>query len=143
MRWTSRLYALAQEDGFAVRAVIVSTAGPTPRSVGAALIVTASRQEGRIGRPELTTQVVEIARANLDVRRKAEPHVTWTRRHQTFATGTVLGEATGGSVEILIEVFGPAEISHLAQIEGNAPDDSLLVRPMASGNPVCVCPPGA
>ena len=138
MNWTTRLAAMAADTGFAARAVIISAKGPTPRAVGASMIVSPSHLDGRIGRPELMDDVISLARSMIRDRQAAGDGATWLRRRASFATGYVLGESAGGSVEVLIEAYGPGELRVFSGI-GNTPHGNrVLARPLASGVPVAV-----
>ncbi len=124
--WLERVCALARENGVAARAVIIEAEGPTPREVGSALLVAGGRVEGRIGRGQLETDVVEEARRLCQMRVGAGGQ-RWTRVVSRFETGAVLGEPTGGVISVLIEVLTAEEGEWLST------GATIVARPLQSG----------
>src|SRR5262245_21420713 len=105
MDWTQRIAELVAQHGAAARVVIVETSGPTPRGVGDAMLVTTAGREGRIGRSAIERPMIAearrlIAQAEVDC---ARPR--WLRSVIEFPTGEVLGEASGGTISVLVEAF--------------------------------------
>ncbi len=116
MDWLHGIEEHVERVGAVARVVIISTDGPTPRATGTAMLVWRDGAAGRIGRGEAERCSIEIAR-DLIARlgeASAGRDATWLRTRARFSTGDVLGEASGGTIEVLIEAFGPAECAALA-----------------------------
>ena len=142
MTWITQMSRLAADDGIVARAVLIATVGPTPRSVGASLLVTPRRQEGRIGRPEMMAEVAAAARLLIDRHRDIEhgraetgEPPPWLRTVETWRTGEVLGESSGGHVDVLIEVFGPREIGEIERLLAIVERPAFVTRVLSSGAP--------
>ena len=133
--WLERLVDLARREGPTVRIVIIEVAGPTPREVGAELLVTARSAIGKIGRPAFEQNMIDLARRLITQRsgpQRGEPS-PWQRRIVVDATGPVLGEVSGGELTLLFEVFGAHEIARLSEL---ASASSIVARPLACGVPM-------
>lgn len=117
MDWLDGIEERVGEVQAVARVVIISTNGPTPRATGTAMLVWRDGAAGRIGRGEAERCSIEIAREMLAQRGDPSPgqEPAWLRTRARFSTGEVLGEASGGTIEVLIEVFGPAECAALAR----------------------------
>jgi xanthine dehydrogenase accessory factor len=115
MTWLERIADIAAREGPVVRVVIVETTGPTPRAVGAAMLVWRAGQEGKIGRGEVEARAAVAARGLIGEAGRATSGAgpLWMRARLDFPTGHVLGASTGGRIELLLEVFGPQEIAVL------------------------------
>lgn len=133
MNWLQRITELVDRDGAAARIVIVEVTGPSPRSVGTAMLVTASHTEGKIGRGAIEREAVATARRLITGLGQAVSSPTWPRAVLEFPTGPVLGEPTGGVATLAIEAFGPAEIQALQHRSYLVHDTMLLARRLASG----------
>ena len=131
--WLARVAELVAAEGCAARIAIIAARGPTPREVGAAVLVTASRREGKIGRGALETAAVARARSLLVEVAGSAAGPRWLREIHEVSTGPVLGASSDGVITILIEVFGPAEIAHLHSERATTGDDPMLVRPLLGG----------
>jgi xanthine dehydrogenase accessory factor len=117
MDWLESVQERVRKVGAVARVVIISTDGPTPRAAGTAMLVWRQGAAGRIGRGEAERRAIEIAREMLarQAETAAGPEPAWLRMLARFCTGNVLGESSGGTIEVLIEVFGQAECAALAQ----------------------------
>lgn len=117
MDWLESVQERVRTVGAVARVVIVSTDGPTPRAAGTAMLVWREGAAGRIGRGEAERRAIEIAREMLarQAETAAGPEPAWLRARARFSTGFVLGESSGGTIEVLIEVFGRGECAALAQ----------------------------
>jgi xanthine dehydrogenase accessory factor len=133
MNWLHRIAELAARDGAAARIVIVEVTGPTPRSVGAAMIVTALHAEGKIGRGAIEREAVAAARQLIAALGPAKDAPAWPRAVLEFSTGPVLGEPTGGVATLAIEAYGPAEIDALTRGMAQGHTEQLLARRLVSG----------
>lgn len=136
MDWLDGIEKRVGEVGAVARAVIISTNGPTPRATGTAMLVWRDGAAGRIGRGQAERCSIEIAREMLAQRDGASPgqEPAWLRTRARFSTGEVLGEASGGTVEVLIEVFGPAECAALARDRAGGAAE-FVGRSLRSGEP--------
>ena len=140
MSWLDRIAEIVAREGAVARVVIVETRGPTPRAEGAGMLVWATGQEGKVGRPEVEARALGEARGLLArVRQSGGQRPAWLRSRLRVATGEVLGEASGGSVVLLVEAFGPAEAGALAELAAVTPDgiaagQGVLARSTASGS---------
>jgi xanthine dehydrogenase accessory factor len=146
MSWISRIVDTVAREGAAARVVIIATHGPTPRAVGAAMLVgSGGRYEGKVGRPELEATVLVEARELIEKLSDAtRGRPLWLRRLLRIETGKVLGESTGGSVDLLLEAFGPAELPILEQaLDLGRHRGAVLVRPTDAGEAPLVTAPGA
>ena len=129
--WLSRIAELADGRSCA-RVSIVAVRGPTPREIGAALLVTTDSCEGKIGRGEIEQRAIAAARLAIAATPSgARPR--WYRELVEVDTGPVLGESSGGHVTLLVETFGPAEIAALAD---RSPRPTLVARPLAGNAPM-------
>lgn len=121
------LAALAQavdDHARVVRIVIAETKGSAPRDAGTAMLVWAGGQSGTIGGGTLEFQAVAAARAMLGYTGD------WQRAFSKVPLGPALGQCCGGSVSLLAEVYGPAEIATLRELVA-----LHMTRPVLSGPP--------
>ncbi len=109
------------EHGRVARVLILGHAGSTPREAGTAMLVWADGQTGTIGGGALEYEAARRARGLL-----AGPPTPWPRAKITQPLGPALGQCCGGSVTLLIEVFGPQELAAL-------PETGAFRRTAASG----------
>ncbi len=93
--------------GRVARIVITSTKGSAPRDESTSMLVWADGQSGTIGGGTLEYQAVAAARTTL------ERDGNWLRQSRNVPLGPALGQCCGGSVSLLTEVFGAAEIKWL------------------------------
>ncbi len=116
MDWLDDIEERVERVGAIARVVIIATDGPTPRAAGTAMLVWSDGAAGKIGRGEAERRSIEIAREMIARRCAVAPgeEPAWLRTRERFTTGEVLGEITGGTIEVLIEVFGRAECAALA-----------------------------
>jgi len=123
MNWLDDIEERVEQDGVLARVVIIATDGPTPRAPGTAMLVWRDGAAGRIGRGEAERRAIELARSMISAFGEASqrPGARWFRSTARFSTGKVLGESSGGAIEVLIEVFGRAECAALASAAGSAP----------------------
>ena len=135
MDWLRHIVDLVSHHGAAARVVIVETNGPTPRAQGSSMLVWAGGQSGKIGRREVETRALEAARRMIGEAARGSPESPprWLREPLRFATGPVLGEATGGSVLVLIEAFGRPEALALSRLPRDKTGSQVLARAMVSG----------
>lgn len=134
MTWLQRIIDIVGREGAAARIVILSTDGPTPRPEGAAMIVWSGGREGKIGRGEAEARALEAARAMIGeiLDTTASRPATWSRAVLRIATGTILGERSGGSIELLVEGFGRRELAVLG--DGHGKSSALAIgRPTRAG----------
>ena len=101
MSWLRDLGDLVEHEGAAARVVIIATDGPTPRPVGAAMLVSARRVEGKIGRGEAQRRSIDLARELISDVGQVSPGEPprWLRVRNRFSTGEVLGEATADLIQ--------------------------------------------
>lgn len=129
--WLTRLGERVAAEGRIARITILAARGPTPREIGATMLVTGRGQEGKIGRGPLEAKAVAWAREILACTNAPTRQPAWERHVREFATGDVLGASSGGSISVLVEVLGEAELAELTTLEAGA----VLARPLASGAP--------
>ena len=129
--WLGRIAALSATDGLVARITIIEAEGPTPREVGAAILVTINTAEGKIGRGRLEQRAIEAARRMI-AEAAVGPAVQWHREVVTCETGPVLGASSGGRIGLLIEVFGAAEVATFSAMPTGR---SIVIRSVASGQP--------
>ena len=98
------------------------------------MLIAGDRHRGRIGRPEVVAAILEQARALIAKRQATSGDsgdgTPWLRATVQFRTGPVLGESTGGRIEVLIEAFGSAELDVLSRL---AEMTAIVGRPLVSG----------
>ncbi len=135
MDWLQRIAERVARDGAAARVVIVEVNGPTPRAAGADMLVTMNTAEGKIGRGAIEREAIATARALIARIVTPGDKPSWPRALLRFETGPVLGERTGGSVELLVEAFGSCEIESLARLRAERNGELLLARPFVAGIP--------
>ena len=134
MSWLQDIAGIVEREGAAARVVIIGTEGPTPRAVGASLLVSPTAVSGKIGRSEVEARAVGQARALMALLGTLrEGGGAWLRERRRYSTGDVLGLGTGGAIEVLVEAFGPAELGIIGRILDGARDDLVLARPAVSG----------
>jgi xanthine dehydrogenase accessory factor len=116
----------------AVRLVIMSFAGSTPRETGAAMIVDRSGTSGTIGGGQLELEAINHARALLE----AAPNVTqpWRRDRRTWPLGPGIGQCCGGTVQLLFEVYDRASLDNLTDGR-DLTKPAVLARNVATGHP--------
>lgn len=133
MTWVRNIIDTVEREGACARVVIVATEGPTPRAVGASMLIWMQGQSGKIGRGPIEVKASEHARtmlADFDQANSKKP--AWPRSSLSLPTGNVLGESTGGRVHLLIELFGRAEAEALKQLAAQSPH-YLFSRPLVAG----------
>jgi xanthine dehydrogenase accessory factor len=118
------LAELVARHGRVARVVVTSTKGSTPREAGAAMLIWGDGQCGTIGGGTLEFQATDQARKALF------EAPDWQRFHRTVPLGPSLGQCCGGSVGLLIETFGAAEIAVLRALAKTAQG---LKRPLIGG----------
>lgn len=138
MDWLSKAREIVGREGFVARVAILATLGPTPRAVGSHMLVSSEATFGKIGRGRVEAGAASIAREMIEQASRAGARgggPTWLRRRVSFATGDVLGQQTGGSIEVLIEVLGRDEFHLLEQVVLERARDIFLARVVESGLP--------
>lgn len=115
-----------------VRAVIVTIGGSSRRQIGAAMLVEEGSTEGTMGGGPLEEQVTLAARRLLAG--AGRRRVPWTRELTSFAQGTILGEPTGSSIHVLLELFGVDEVEALRGMLAERRDGAMLARSIRSGS---------
>ena len=138
MDWIQRIAQLTVSQGAVARVVIIDITGPTPRAEGAAMLVTTDAREGKIGRGAIESEALALARRLIEQTIAGPAAARWPRQVIEFATGPVLGEAPGGTMTLLIEVFTAFECAALAEQCGDRDGDLLLGRPLVSGDAAVV-----
>ncbi len=140
MNWLDEIERRVERSGPVARVLIIATDGPTPRATGTAMLVWRDGAAGRIGRGDAEQRSIEIARKMIDElgavdlgEAPAGRDVKWFRETARYSTGKVLGESSGGTVEVLIEVFGPAECAALARSGGLGAEARFIGRRLRSG----------
>ncbi len=131
----------AAAAGPVVRAVIIKTAGSTPREVGAWMLVGAQGSVGTIGGGALEFDVQAAAAEML----RAVDGGAWQRSVRPYHLGPDLDQCCGGAVTILLERFGRAEVASLRALLAGIADNGLgagVERPLVSGQPVGLVAPG-
>ena len=111
-----------------VRAVVIATAGSTPRNTGAAMLIGPGRIDGTIGGGALEHDVIARAREML----AENPAAPWLRAEQHYHLGPALAQCCGGAVTILLERYGAHEAMTLHEL-ASAPDATIMIRPIVSG----------
>ncbi len=110
-------------DRTAVRILISSSAGSTPREAGVSMLVFSDRTLGTIGGGALELEAINIARDTLE---------TGKSRCQTFPLGPNLGQCCGGSVTLVWERLTSAELqgtgTYLRRIDGPAKAPDVAIR---------------
>ena len=140
MDWLQRIAELVASDGAAARVVIVEVSGPTPRAAGADMLVTMSAAAGKIGRGAIEREAIATARGLIAQVEVPGGNPRWPRAVLRFETGPVLGERSGGSVVLLVEAFGSAEIEALSRLRSRLDGEYLVARAVIAGVPT-VMPP--
>lgn len=112
------LAAAVAAQGRVARVVIAAVRGSSPREVGAAMLIWVDGQSGTIGGGALEWQATATARALL---------AQGGGRLDHAALGPALGQCCGGTVSLLTEVYGAAEV---AVLQGD-----VIARPLP-GTPV-------
>lgn len=136
MHWLQSIIDTVRREGACARIVIIATDGPTPRAIGASMLVWRNGSSGKIGRGPIETAAVLHARQMLARSvGHGNGHPAWHRERLSLRTGEVLGESTGGSIDLLVEVFGAAEAAVLERLAELSASD-VLVRPLDSGAPI-------
>lgn len=116
-----------------VRLVVIETQGSAPREVGAAMVVDAEGASGTIGGGQLEFEAIAHARQLLE-RGRRDP-APWLRETRVWPLGPALGQCCGGTVRLLFEHFGVAEIDHMTGLADTC-KDGVLVRSLVAGEPV-------
>ncbi len=100
----SQLESILSRSGKAALVTVVATRGSSPREAGARMIVAPDGTfTGTIGGGMLEWQAIAKSRSYL-----ADPEATGAAV-RGFALGPELGQCCGGHVDLLFELFGPAE----------------------------------
>ena len=125
---------LAGPDGVVVRATLVGVKGSSPREAGAMMLITEDTIWQTIGGGTLEHQVMSRAREmmnrTLDITTGAR--AGWHREVMKAVLGPDMGQCCGGQVCVLLEHFGPAELTALAALQ----DAPFLMHPLAGYSPV-------
>ena len=125
---------LAGADGVVVRASLVGVKGSSPREAGAMMLITEDTIWQTIGGGTLEHQVMSRAREmmnrTLDITTGAR--AGWHREVMKAVLGPDMGQCCGGQVRVLLEHFGPAELTALAALQ----DAPFLMHPLAGHAPV-------
>ena len=125
---------LAGPDGVVVRASLVGVKGSSPREAGAMMLITEDTIWQTIGGGTLEHQVMSRAREmmnrTLDITTGAR--AGWHREVMKAVLGPDMGQCCGGQVRVLLEHFGPAELTALAALQ----DAPFLMHPLAGHAPV-------
>ena len=125
---------LAGPDGVVVRASLVGVKGSSPREAGAMMLITEDAIWQTIGGGTLEHQVMSRAREmmnrTLDITTGAR--AGWHREVMKAVLGPDMGQCCGGQVRVLLEHFGPAELTALAALQ----DALFLMHPLAGHAPV-------
>lgn len=100
------LRAAVLAHGRVARVVIAAHEGSSPREAGAAMLVWQGGQSGTVGGGALEWEAARRARALLAA--------GGGHRLDREALGPALGQCCGGAVNLLTEVYGPAEVAALA-----------------------------
>lgn len=108
----SELRQHIRNAGRVVRVVIAEHKGSTPRESGTSIIVTENAQYGTIGGGALEYEAVAHARTML------QQDGEWMRTFSKIPLGPTLGQCCGGSVSLLAECYGSAELAHLETLKG-------------------------
>jgi xanthine dehydrogenase accessory factor len=120
-------------DGLpAIRIVVLTAAGSTPREAGAAMIVTTKSTTGTIGGGQLELEAITHARSMLKT--AASDRTSWQRDVRTWPLGPGIGQCCGGTVQILFEVYDAESLADLCQSD-EIPTKAVLLRPVVSGRP--------
>lgn len=109
------LRAAVLEHGRVARVVIAAHDGSSPREVGAAMLVWRDGQSGTVGGGALEWEATVRARGML---------ADGVRRLDREALGPKLGQCCGGSVSLLTEVYGVAEVAQLNRLVVVRPTDT-------------------
>lgn len=118
--------------GAIARAVIIAIEGSTRRRVGSELVLDDDGPRGSFGGGPTEAQVIEVMR---EMRVDGGP-APWRRRLLVIPQGPILGEPVSGSTHVLIEIFGPAELSALARFVGDTVrEGACLARSLQEGAP--------
>lgn len=135
MNWLDKMARVLERETAVARVVIVGTDGPTPRAVGSSMLVWRDGREGKVGRSDLEERVVAEARALLGEQSAArsDSNAIWQRELLQFSTGEVLGQASGGAIDVLVELFGRAELRDLLRAKAKQDGDAALVRLSSAG----------
>ena len=133
--WLAGLIDLGRRDGGVARVTIVVARGPTPREIGAAMLVTPTAREGKIGRGRLEEQAIAAARRMLGEIASFGHTARWRREVVAFETGPVLGESSGGQISVLIEVLGAAELADLCERQQGR---TIVARALTGGTPMAL-----
>lgn len=121
--------------GSVARAVIIAIDGSTRRRVGSELVLDDGGLRGSFGGGPTEAQVIEVMH---ELRRNGGPE-PWRRRLLVIPQGPILGEPVSGSTHVLIEIFGPAEMSALSRLVGGAArEGACLARSLQEGAPPVV-----
>ena len=108
--------------GAVARILVAATAGSAPREAGTSMLVWREGQSGTIGGGRLELDAAAAARALL-----ADPDARGSALRR-YPLGPMLGQCCGGSVSLLTERFGPAELAALSAKR----QAGCLVRPIGS-----------
>jgi xanthine dehydrogenase accessory factor len=119
-----------------VRVVVASVEGSAPREAGAAMLVSRDGITGTIGGGQLEFEAIAHARALLR-HTEAKPAI-WSRDLRSWPLGPSLGQCCGGAVRILFEHYGVRERQALNGNIAAASRRRLVLRPVASGEPLSV-----
>ena len=135
MNWLQGIAERVADERAVARVVIVDVDGPTPRAVGATMLVTAGKTEGKIGRGAFEREAIATARELIRDALSKGGEASWLRSVLRFDTGPVLGERTGGAVVLVIEVFTAAEVAALIGNGNGVRAGVYLARSLISGAP--------
>ena len=126
--WPTTIIRSLQINTAAVRVVIASVRGSSPREVGATMVVERERVLGTIGGGQLEWSAIAAARALLaQSSRAAELH--------QLILGPQLSQCCGGAVELWLDRYSPADVSLLSLAADAATrGPTVLVTSLAAGN---------
>ena len=138
--WLASIMERVDAEGVVVRVAIVAASGPTPREVGAWMLVAPGSRRGKIARVDFEQSVTAHAR-DLIAARASSPRPLWRRELRSVPLGEVLGASTGGSLGVLFEMFAREECDILAAAGWSAA--SIALRPVIGGVPMSLVADGA
>ena len=125
---------LAGPDGAVVRASLVGVKGSSPREAGAMMLITPHTIWQTIGGGTLEHQVMSRARDMMNSAQSMtdSARAGWHREVMKAVLGPDMGQCCGGQVRVLLEHFGPPELTALAALQ----DAPFLTHPLAGSAPV-------
>jgi xanthine dehydrogenase accessory factor len=122
----AKIAAALEAHGTCALVTVISAEGSTPREEGAAMIVTPAGYHGSIGGGTLEWHAMAEAQALL-----GKPAATKTIRK---TLGPDLGQCCGGRVELLIESFDRASLTHVREKAAAFVDDARHLHLWGAGH---------